>query len=305
MRVLVTGGAGFVGSHIVDGLLGRGDHVLVVDDLSTGSRSNLPSEVELVELDIGDPGLTDIFAEFRPEAVSHCAAQISVPASMKNPVRDARTNILGGINVWQAAISAGCDRFVYITTGGALYGNPGYLPCDEDHPIRPISGYGLSKWVLERYLQLLLPDTITLNVLRLANVYGPRQVPQGEAGVVAIFAQRMVRGEPVTINGDGRQTRDLVYVGDVARAHEMALEASESLTVNIGTGSATSVSDLFRLMAGETGYALPPVHQSERPGDVEHIYLDISKAERLLGWTPQTSLQDGLRETLAWTGTKT
>ena len=305
MRVLVTGGAGFVGSHIVDGLLGNGDQVLVVDDLSTGSRSNLPSEVELVELDIGDPGLTDIFAEFRPEAVSHCAAQISVPASMKDPVRDARTNILGGINVWQAAISAGSDRFVYITTGGALYGNPDYLPCDEDHPIRPISGYGLSKWVLEHYLQLLLTDTMTLSVLRLANVYGPRQVPLGEAGVVAIFAQHMVRGEPVTINGDGRQTRDLVYVGDVARAHVMALEASESMTVNIGTGTATSVSDLFRLMAGETGYAFPPAHQSERPGDVEHIYLDISRAKRLLGWAPQTSLQDGLRETLAWTGKRT
>ena len=223
---------------------------------------------------------------------------------MKGPVRDARINILGGINVWQAAISAGCDRFIYVTTGGALYGNPDYLPCDEDHPIRPISGYGLSKWVLERYLQLLLPDTMTLSVLRLANVYGPRQVPLGEAGVVAIFAQHMVRGEQVTINGDGAQTRDLVYVGDVARAHEMALEASESLTVNIGTGTATSVSDLFRLMAGETAYALPPAHQSERPGDVEHIYLDISKAKRLLGWAPQTSLQEGLRETLAWTGTK-
>jgi len=304
MRVLVTGGAGFIGSHIVDTLLTSGHEVLVVDDLSTGRRDNVSGAAELVDLDVADPAISKLMMDFRPEVVSHCAAQVSVTASMDDPVHDARINILGGTNVALATIAAGCSELLYINTGGALYGTPDYSPCDEDHPIRPISGYGLSKWVSELYLRLLIPDSMRLKVLRLANVYGPRQIASGEAGVVAVFAERLSRGQEATIFGDGEQTRDFVFVSDVARAHQLALEANESLTVNIGTGEAISVNTLFSVMAAHTGYTLRPVYEAERPGEIKHMVLDAKRANRLLGWTPHTSLQDGLRETLAWTGAR-
>ena len=300
MRVLVTGGAGFVGSHIADRLVADGHEVLVVDDLSTGQRRNVPGGAQLVELDITDPALSDVVLDFRPDAVSHCAAQISVVLSTSDPGLDARINIVGGINVCQAAIMAGCSQMVYLSTGGVLYGNPDYLPCDEDHPLRPISAYAMSKWTLERYLQLLLPATVQLKVLRLANVYGPRQTGHGGAGVVTIFGKRMVSGDEVLVHGDGEQTKDYIYVADVVRAHQLGLETQGPFIVNVGTGQPTSVNTLFELMAGHAGYAVPPVHVDPRPGDVKHIYLDSSRAKRLLGWTPQVSLKDGLRETLDW-----
>ena len=219
MRILVTGGAGFIGSHIVDGLLAQGDSVLVVDDLSAGKRSNLAGAVDLVEMDIGSPDLIDVVSEFRPDAISHLAAQSSVAVSMTQPSLDARSNILGGINLIDTAIASSCGQIVYITTGGALYGIPDYLPCDENHPVRPTSAYGLSKWTLECCPNLLLPESIALKALRLSNVDGLRQDPHGEAGVVSIFSSLMVKGESAMIFGNGEQTRDFVYVGDVARAH--------------------------------------------------------------------------------------
>jgi UDP-glucose 4-epimerase len=300
MRVLVTGGAGFVGSYIVDRLIGRGDRVMVVDDMSTGKSSNLPRGALLSQLDIRDSGLRDVFSDFRPDVVAHCAAQAAVPVSVANPVLDAETNIVGGINVCQAAVSTGCTQFIYVTTGGALYGQPDYVPCDEDHPVRPQSPYGLSKWTLERYLGLLLPRSVRLKVLRLANVYGPRQDPEGEAGVVAIFAQNMLRGNPVTIFGDGEQTRDFIYVEDVARAYELAQLLSEPVTVNISSGSAATVNGLFRLMADGTGYRQPPVYEADRPGDIKHVVLANSRAKRLLAWDPETPLEEGLSQTIAW-----
>lgn len=299
LKVLVTGGAGFIGSHVVDMLLADGHEVLVVDDLSTGKESNLPHGARFEKMDIGDPSLGDLMLSFRPDAISHLAAQISVPGSVADPWQDAVTNIIGGINVARAAAEAACPRFVYVTTGGALYGVPDYLPCDEDHPIRPVSPYGLSKWTLEQYLRLLLPAKVPLQVLRLANVYGPRQDPHGEAGVVAIFGRRMIMEEGVKIFGGGEQTRDYVYVGDVARAHKVALEGQEPLTVNIGSGVGTSVNQLFKLMAKETEYPLLPEHGAPRPGDVEHVVLDVSRARRDLGWSSLTTLEDGLRQTLA------
>ena len=300
MRVLVTGGAGFVGSHIVDRLLGRGDDVLVVDDMSTGKAGNLSGEVRIEEMDIGAPSFGALASSFRPDLITHAAAQASVPASMSDPSLDAEINVVGGINVCRAAIDSGCSQLVYITTGGALYGTPEYLPCDEDHPIRPLSPYGLSKWTLELYMRMLLPGSVRLKVLRLANVYGPRQDSGGEAGVVAIFAGRMLRGERVTIFGDGEQTRDFVYVEDVAGAHELAQGLSQPLTVNISSGAATTVMELFHRLANETRYRLPPLYEGERPGDIKHVVLANSRARRLLRWTPQTSLEHGLRETLAW-----
>ena len=303
MRILVTGGAGFIGSHIVDGLVSRGDTVLVVDDLSTGKRSNLSIDVELVEMDIGSPEMFDVAREFGPEAITHLAAQASVAVSMAKPAFDARANILGGINLCEVAIAAGCSQFVYINTGGALYGIPEYLPCDEDHPIRPTSAYGLSKWTLECYLRLLLPESIPLKVLRLANVYGPRQDPHGEAGVVSIFGARMVRGDRAVIFGDGKQTRDFIYVGDVVRAHNLALHVSDSLTVNVSTGVPLTIDDLFQMMADETEYHQPPLYQDERTGDLKHSVLANSRAQKLLGWRPEMSLRDGIHRTLDWVRT--
>ncbi len=297
MRVLVTGGAGFIGSHIVDRLVEEGHEVVVVDDLSSGLTANVNPHARLVDIDICAPELLELAASFRPEVISHWAAQASVPGSVSDPERDATVNVVGGINVCRAAVGAGVSQFVYATTGGALYGEPEYLPCDEDHPIRPISPYGLSKWTLEQYLPILLPESMGVKVLRPANVYGPRQDPHGESGVVAIFASRMVRGEPVTIFGDGGHTRDYVYVSDVVDAHHLALESGESFTVNIGTGVETSVNELFRTMADVVGYTKPPQRAGERPGDVRRISLDPTRARELLGWCPSTSLVEGLRKT--------
>ena len=297
MRVLVTGGAGFIGSHIVDRLVGEGHEVVVVDDLSSGLRANINPIARLVDIDISAPEFPDVAASFLPDVISHWAAQASVPGSVADPQRDATVNVLGGINVCRAAVKAGCAQLVYANTGGALYGEPEYLPCDEDHPKRPISPYGLSKWTLEQYLPVLLPASMGVKVLRPANVYGPRQDPHGESGVVAIFASRMARGEPVTIFGDGEHTRDYVYVSDVVDAHHLALESGESFTANIGTGVETSVNELFRTMADVVGYTKPPQRAGERPGDVRRISLDPTRARELLGWRPSTSLAEGLRKT--------
>lgn len=300
MRILVTGGAGFIGSHLVDRLMGDGHMILVVDDLSTGRADNLPRNADLLELDIGDPNLTEAARTFRPEAITHCAAQPSVVVSMSEPDFDARTNILGGINACRAAIESRCPQFIYITTGGALYGHPEYTPADEEHPIRPISPYGLSKWTLECYAQLLLPPAIALKILRLSNIYGPRQDPNGEAGVVAIFGAGMLRGDEVTIYGDGKQTRDFLYVGDVARAHELAVRAPGPFTVNVSAGKAMSVNELFEVMAEGAGYARAPVYAPERPGEIKHVVLANGRAQKMLGWTPEIGMADGLRATLDW-----
>lgn len=298
MRVMVTGGAGFIGSHIVDQLIDSGDEVLIVDNMSTGKVENVHRRADLVDMDIGDSALLELAARFRPNAISHCAAQASVHVSMTNPRFDARVNVDGGLNVLNAALHAKTEQLIYVNTGGALYGNPEYLPCDETHPIQPISAYGLSKWTLERYLKMMIVPPMELKVLRLANIYGPRQDPNGEAGVVAIFSQRMLRGDEVTIFGDGEQTRDFLYVGDVAEAHELALRTSVSLTVNISSEKALSVNELFRMMAVEVGYLRDPVYKEKRLGDVGHITLANSQAKRLLDWTPKTLFLGGMKETL-------
>jgi UDP-glucose 4-epimerase len=300
MRILVTGGAGFVGSQIVDALLARGDELLVVDDLSSGKAANLSAAAGFQQLDVGDPCFVALAERFGPEAVVHAAAQASVATSMHDPARDARTNILGGLNVVEAARATNCPRFLYVTTGGALYGVPEVLPAPESHPIRPLSAYGLSKWTFECYLRLLLPESTRLAVLRLANVYGPRQDAAGEAGVIAVFADRMRCRAPVVIHDDGEQTRDFVYVADVARAALAALDADEPLTLNISSGRGTSVNEVFRLMARASGYELPPAYGPRRPGDVRHSVLDNTLARERLCWRPEVCLEDGLRRTMEW-----
>jgi len=300
MRILVTGGAGFIGSHIVDTLLNRGDAVLAVDDLSTGRRHNLSEAAEFTELDIGSPELVEAARGFGAEAIVHCAAQSSVVVSMKQPFRDAYVNVIGGINVCEAAKAAGCAQVVYINTGGALYGEPLFLPMSEEHPIQPTSGYGLSKWTCEQYLNLLLRDVMPVKTLRLANVYGPRQDPYGEAGVVAIFGARMVKGEPVTIFGDGDQTRDFVFVGDVARAVVLALASETRLSINIASQEGVSVNQLFQRMADTLDYALAPEYGPPRAGDVRHSVLANHRAQETLGWTPAVAMDEGLKLTLDW-----
>ena len=298
MRVAVTGGAGFVGSHAAEALSASGAEVLAIDDLSSGRESNLPAGVEFARMSISDPGLAGVLSSFGAEAIVHCAAQASVAVSVERPARDAEVNIIGGLGVMAACAPAGVRRFVYVNTGGALYGEPESLPCAEDHPIRPISPYGLSKWTLEAYLQMLLPPQVSLVSLRLGNVYGPRQDPAGEAGVVAIFAGLMLAGREVRVFGDGEQTRDFVYAADVARAIGAALERGDRTSVNIGSGRPTSVNRIFGVLAGLTGYDRGPVREPGRPGDVRHIHLDVARARRELGWTAETPLEDGLRMTV-------
>ena len=283
-----------MGSHVVDGLLAKGHDVLVVDNLSTGMPSNLPDNVEIVDIDIADDGFVSVAKAFNPNVISHMAAQSSVSVSMSNPCLDARVNILGGLSVCRAAKEAGCEQVLYVNTGGALYGEPEYMPCDEDHPIHPISGYALSKWTSECYFRMMLPDSIPLKVLRLANVFGPRQSPHGESGVISIFARKMLDGDVVQIFGDGEHTRDYVYVGDFVRAHDMAMRHARSLTLNFGTGEGTSVNEVFQQLKSLTRYGESPVYGYARPGDVRHITLDSSKAKRTLGWEPKVGLLEGL-----------
>ena len=299
-KIIVTGGAGFFGSHVVDGLVAEGHEVLVVDNLATGVAANLCTDAEFVDVDVADDGFVEVAKSFGPSVISHLAAQASVPVSMSDPVLDARVNIIGGLNVCRAAVESGCEQVLYINTGGALYGEPEYLPCDEEHPIRPVSAYALSKWTSERYFRMLLPESIPLKTLRYANIYGPRQSPHGESGVVSIFTRQMLEGGTVRIFGDGEHTRDYIYVEDCVAGHNAAMSHGESLVVNFGTGEGTSVNEIFRHLRRLTDYDAAAVHGPDRPGDVRHITLDPSKAKRVLGWEPRVGLLEGLERTVAY-----
>jgi UDP-glucose 4-epimerase len=307
MRCLVTGGAGFIGSNLVDALLARGDEVTVLDDLSTGRRVNLEGALaagaELAEMDIRDAApLAELAAERRPEAIFHLAAQIDVRKSLEDPAFDAAINVGGTANLLDAARGCDCSRVVFVSTGGAIYGEgEGQdLPLDESTPIAPMSAYGQSKYAAEGYLALYerLYGLSGIS-LRLGNVYGPRQDPLGEAGVIAIFCGLLDSGGRPTVFGDGTQTRDYIYVGDVVAAALAAAESELSGPVNIGTGRETNVLELAealkRLGGAET---FEPEFAPPRPGEVQRISLDASRAERELGWRAETGLQDGLRLTL-------
>jgi UDP-glucose 4-epimerase len=298
MRVLVTGGAGFVGSHVVDALLARGDEVHVVDNLSTGSRENLAAGAELHELDIRDPAIEVLGAELQPDVVLHLAAQADVGTSVERPVYDAEVNVIGTVHVLEAARAAGA-RVVFTSSGGAIYGECDE-PATEDHARLPLSPYAVSKLAGEEYIAgwNRLHGTSHV-VLRLANVYGPRQIPELEGGVVAIFLDRLARGESCHIFGDGAQVRDFVHVSDVAAAFLGAAETGSG-TYNVGTGVATSVLDLYRLCAGAAGVDREPNFAEARPGDLQRSVIDASRAQRELGWSVGTPLADGLAHTWAW-----
>jgi UDP-glucose 4-epimerase len=310
MRTLVTGGAGFIGSAVVDRLVRDGHEVMVVDDLSTGRLENLADafasgRVHLAEVDLAGPELAGVVAEARPEVVHHLAAQIDVRRSVADPLHDARVNVLGTIALAKAALDAGCRRLVFASSGGTVYGEPkpSALPIDERHPAGVTNPYGVAKRSAEDYLASFA-DLHGLEPvsLRLGNVYGPRQDPHGEAGVVAIFCNRLLADEPVTVFGDGRQTRDYVFVEDVVDAFVAAGEHPDApgARLNIATGVETSVLELYARLREIAGFGGEPTFAPPRPGELGRIALDCSEAGRVLGWRPAVDLREGLSRTWAW-----
>lgn len=304
MRGLVTGGSGFIGSNLVDALLERGDEVTVIDNLSTGRRENvdgaLAAGAELVELDIRDAeAVRDVVARTEPETIFHLAAQIDVRRSAADPAVDSRINVEGTINVLEAARAAAVPRVINTSTGGAIYGEGKIIPAPEDHPVAPEAPYGLSKFCAEGYCALFnrLHGLATLS-LRYGNVYGPRQDPLGEAGVVAIFCGKLLDGGQPTVFGDGLQTRDYVFVDDVVEANLRAAESDVSGALNIGTGVQTTVLDIVDALADQADRPFAPQHEPERAGEVRHIALDASRAQAELGWSAGVSMREGLERTL-------
>ena len=306
MRTLVTGGAGFIGSNLVDALVARGDEVLVVDDLSSGRRENLAGTLDagatLVEASIGDPdALARAFEQHRPRSVFHLAAQIDVRRSVEDPIFDLDLNVGGTIHLLECCRASGVERFVFASTGGAIYGEGEgrELPLSEDADCRPDAPYGQSKFAAEGYVSLYRRQhAVSAAALRLGNVYGPRQDPHGEAGVVAIFCGKLLAGETPRVFGDGEQTRDYVYVADVVSAFLAAADSDPDGPYNVGTGMETSVLELGRILAEAAGEEFEPELAPARPGEVNRISIDPAQIERELGWRPQTSLEDGLRATL-------
>lgn len=300
MRILVTGGAGFIGSHIVEAYLAEGHEVAVVDNLSTGRRSNVDRRAALHEVDIHSRELEAIFAGFQPEVVNHHAAQASVKVGQADPVHDLEVNGAGTARVAQLAVAHGARKLIYASSGGTVYGEPQTLPVTEDHPIAPRSNYGTSKYVGELYVQLAARTAdIEFTIFRYGNAFGPRQDPHGEAGVVAIFTGLMLAGEPCTIDGDGEQKKDYLYVGDIARANVLALASGNGLVANIGTGQGTTVNHIYRVLSAEIGNTIPARNGPPRPGDVRNFWLDCSRARAELGWEPLVSFEEGIRLTVA------
>ena len=303
MKILVTGGAGFIGSHVVDAYVAAGHEVAVVDNLSTGREENVNPAAKLHRVDIRQ--LAEVqaaVAAFKPDVVNHHAAQSEVPKSVADPGYDAEVNIVGGLNVLRVCVDHSVRKVIYSSTGGALYGEPDIVPADEDHPIRPLSPYGTAKFAFEQYLGTF-SRTFGLNytALRYANIYGARQDFFAEEGrVVAIFASRMIEGKPATIDGDGNQSRDMLYVGDVVTANLAALERGDAGTYHISTGVPVTVNDIFRKLALLTEYKLEPRFGPSRKGDVYRIALDNTRARNELGWEPQIQLEEGLRLTVEY-----
>jgi len=297
MKILVTGGAGFIGSHIVDLLVEQGHEVVVIDNLSTGKEENVNKNVKFYRMNILDEQLPQIFLNERPEIVIHQAAQTQVPRSIKEPILDAETNITGTIHLLEACRLSGVRKIVFASTA-AVYGNPSYLPIDEQHPIHPLSGYGIGKYAAEQYLEVYHQlYGLKYTVLRYANVYGERQDAKGEGGVIAIFIDRIVQGEPITIFGDGEQTRDYIYVEDIARANIAAIDRGDQEVFNIGTGVSTSVNELVNLLQQISGKPVKKEYKAERFGDIKDSSFNNQKAKALLSWEPKTDLLAGLRKT--------
>jgi UDP-glucose 4-epimerase len=299
MKVLVTGGAGFIGSHVCDALLSRGHEVIALDNLSSGKKENLDPRVRLAVLDIRSAESAELIERERPQALFHLAAQMDVRKSVEDPRYDAEANILGFLNLLEASRKHGVKKVVFSSTGGAIYGEQDVFPAPESHATRPVSPYGVSKASGELYLGFYRAQYGLQSVaLRYANVYGPRQNAHGEAGVVAIFSQRLVGGKPCTIFGTGEQTRDFVYGPEVAEANALALERDVQGAINIGTGVETSVNEMYRGLAEAAGSREPAQHAPAKPGEQLRSCVDPSLAKKVLGWEPRVTLREGLRRTL-------
>ena len=301
MRILVTGGAGFIGSHVVDAFVAAGHQVAVIDDLSSGRRENLNAQATFYQLDVQDAAVGDVFRREQPEVLCHHAAQMDVRRSVADPLFDARVNLVGLLNLMEHGRRNGLRRVLLASTGGAIYGEQETFPAPETHKTEPVSPYGVAKLASERYLFFYsVAYGITYAALRYANVYGPRQNPHGEAGVVAIFTEKLLRGEQPVINGDGKQMRDYVYVADLVRANLAALTSDFVGALNLGTGVETDVNALFDHLRRLCGASVPEQHGPAKAGEQRRSVIDSALAGRVLGWRPQVSLEEGLRQTVAF-----
>lgn len=301
MKVLVTGGAGFIGSHVSDGLIEAGHEVVVIDNLSTGKAEFVNPKATFYELDITSPKVEEVFRRHPPQVVNHHAAQKDVNKSVQDPAFDAQVNILGTLNLLENCVRYGVKRVIFASSGGTVYGEPQRLPVSEGHAERPLSPYGVSKLAAEHYLRFYQKvHRISSVSLRYGNVYGPRQDPLGEAGVVAIFALRLLEGKPTVIYGDGEQARDFLYVADAVAANLAAvrLASAAAEVVNVGTGLATSVNVVLRKLTDALGLEFRPVYEKAREGEIRTICLDAQRANSLFGWSPATSLDKGIRKTV-------
>jgi UDP-glucose 4-epimerase len=300
VRIIVTGGAGFIGSHIVDAYLNAGHEVLVLDSLwehGGGRRINVPERANFVHMDIRDESVARIFHEFKPQVVSHHAAQHSVAISSRDPKYDADVNVIGMLNVLDASVKNGVKKVIFASSG-ATYGTPERLPMDETTPQRPESPYGISKMVTEHYLRFYKNEKgLDFTALRYGNVYGPRQDPNGEAGVIAIFIGKFLKHQGVRIDSDGDQTRDYIYVKDIAQLNVLALDRGSGGCYAIGTNTRTSVNDIYHALVDISGFEAPITHAPQRPGDARDAQFDASLAKKELGWKAQTKIADGMRET--------
>jgi UDP-glucose 4-epimerase len=302
MKILVTGGAGFIASHLSDRLVALGQRVSIVDNLSTGKRENLPQAATFYEIDIRDKALDEVFEKEKPDVVFHHAAHANVTESVRNPGHDAAVNVGGSLNLFECCVRHQVERVVYASTGGALYGEACYIPADETHPIDPVSPYGVSKHAVEQYLYAYRQNHgLRYVVLRYPNVYGPRQDPHGEAGVVAIFALQLLTGRQPVIFGDGTKTRDYCFVGDIVDANILALSVDSAAAVfNLGRGIEVSDLEVFESVQEAVGSSITPLFAAVRPGEVEHIALDATKAETELGWKWKVDLLEGIAEAVKY-----
>ena len=295
MRILVTGGAGFIGSHVADRYVELGHEVAILDDLSAGKPENVNPRAKLFRMSLLDERLAGVFDEFRPEIVSHHAAQVNVRRSVDDLEFDATVNVVGSVRLFQAAATRNCGKVIYASSGGACYGDPPKLPAREDTPVRPLCPYGVSKYAAEKYLQLYgALNGLRFTVLRYANVYGPRQDSHGEAGVVAIFSELLLAGKTPTIFGDGSKTRDYVFVSDIVQANVLALDSGDGGTYNVGTGREVSDDQIFAAVRDAVGVKIEPVHSEFRKGEVRRVALDASHICAELGWRPRAAIEQGI-----------
>ena len=301
MKILITGGAGFIGSNIADRLISDGHKVAIVDNLSTGSKSNVNPKATFYHRDITDKALATVFEKEKPDIVNHHAAQIDVRRSVREPAYDAGINIIGSINIIENCVKHRVKKLIYISSGGATYGEPKYLPVDENHPIIPLCPYGISKHTVEHYVELAhILDGLTYTVLRYANVYGPRQDPHGEAGVVGIFSENLLNGLDCTIFGDGSKTRDYVYIDDIVQANVLAMTKGDNDAFNIGRGVETNDFEIFDNVRKALGMKVEPKYAEKRKGEIDRIALTAAKAKKVLGWEPKTGIEEGIKRAAAF-----